>query len=92
MLRSLAISDIFRTFVPVNEKVTDILKNMLVKVNHHYLAALFLCCLETCRHAFFSHYALKVTKLSVDGVLRILVTKRHRVGIDDDANFVKGMK
>ena len=68
------------------------LKDVFVKVNHHNLTALFLCSLEACCHTSFSHNALAIAQFSVDGVLWILVAKRHRVGIDDDADFCKGME
>ena len=65
---------------------------MFVKVDNHNLAALFLGGFETSRHSFFTHDALTVAQLSVDGVFRILMAKRHGVGINDDGDIGKGMK
>ncbi len=65
------------------------LKDMLIKVNNHNLAALFLGSLKTCCNTFLTHYALAVAQLTVNSVLRILVSKRHCVSINDDVDIGK---
>ena len=64
------------------------MKNVFIKIYHHYFASLFLGRLEDSSHTFLTHNAFTISKLTIDSVLWILVSKRHSMGIDDNGNII----